>query len=135
MRLDRRAVVTRLREQRLTAVVVVPARDEEATVAGLVRPLAHHLVGDGLLSEVVVVDDGSTDRTAARAEAAGARVVRASDVLPGSGGTGKEAPCGGAWRPPPPTWSSTSTPTWSSPGRTPSPGCWRPWSTTPRLRW
>ncbi len=95
MRLDRRAVVTRLREQRLTAVVVVPARDEEATVAGLVRPLAHHLVGDGLLSEVVVVDDGSTDRTAARAEAAGARVVRASDVLPGRGGTGK----GGAlWR-------------------------------------
>ena len=95
MGLERRAVVAALREQGQTAVVVVPARDEEATVATLVRPLVRHLVAPGLLSEVVVVDDGSTDRTAARARAAGARVVRAVDVLAGQGGSGK----GGAlWR-------------------------------------
>ena len=94
MRLERRAVAKGLRDQRLTAVAVVPARDEEATVTGVVDPLVRHLVGN-ILTEVVVVDDGSTDCTAARASAAGARVVRAADVLPLHGGTGK----GGAmWR-------------------------------------
>lgn len=95
MGLERQAVVAGLRDQRLTAVAVIPARNEEATVAGVVRPLVQHLVGDGVLAEVVVVDDGSTDRTAACARAAGARVVRAADVLTGYGGAGK----GGAmWR-------------------------------------
>ena len=92
---ERRAVAGGLREQKLTAVAIVPARDEETTVAGVVRPLVSHLVKGGVLSEVVVVDDGSTDRTGARAAAAGARVVRAGEVLPCHGGTGK----GGAmWR-------------------------------------
>ena len=48
--------------------VVIPARNEEATVGGLV-------------DEVLVVDADSSDRTAERAAAAGARVVRQSDVL------------------------------------------------------
>jgi len=92
---ERTAIAARLREQSRTAVVVVPARDEESTIAGVVRPLVGHLVGAGVLAEVVVVDDGSTDGTSARAEAAGARVVRAGDVLPDHGGGGK----GGAmWR-------------------------------------
>jgi glucosyl-3-phosphoglycerate synthase len=95
VRVERRAVAAGLREQRLSAVAVVPARNEEATVAGVVRPLVRRLVRAGALAEVVVVDDGSTDRTAARAAAAGARVVRAAEVLPGHGGAGK----GGAlWR-------------------------------------
>ena len=95
MALDRRAVAAGLREQGRAAVVVVPARDEEATVGALVRPLVRHLVSGGVVSEVVVVDDGSTDRTAQRARAAGARVIRSSDVLVGRGGSGK----GGAlWR-------------------------------------
>lgn len=93
--LERRALVAGLREQGRAAVVVVPARDEEATVGAVVGPLVRQLVGGGLLSEVVVVDDGSTDRTAARARSAGARVVQSAEVLPGRGGTGK----GGAlWR-------------------------------------
>ena len=91
MQLDRAAVAAGLREQRLTAVAVVPARNEEPNVAAVVGPLVRHLVRSGLLAEVVVVDDGSTDRTAACARSAGARVVQAGAVLPGHGGTGKGA--------------------------------------------
>ncbi len=50
-------------------LVVVPAHDEEATVGRVVEGLRRH----GL--DVVVVDDGSTDGTAAAARAAGARVL------------------------------------------------------------
>lgn len=63
-----------------TVSVVLPALDEEATVAGViasVRPLVGSLV-----DELVVVDSGSTDRTVEVSLAAGARVVRRSDVLP-----------------------------------------------------
>ena len=63
-----------------TVSVVLPALDEEATVGdvvGVVRPLLGTLV-----DELVVVDSGSTDDTAARAAAAGARVVHRTDVLP-----------------------------------------------------
>ncbi|XVS65307.1 glucosyl-3-phosphoglycerate synthase [Actinosynnema sp. CA-299493] len=63
-----------------TVSVVLPALDEEATVAdvvSVVRPLLGTLV-----DELVVVDSGSTDDTAARAAAAGARVVHRTDVLP-----------------------------------------------------
>ena len=63
-----------------TVSVVLPALNEEATVGhvvGTVRPLLGSLV-----DELVVVDSGSTDRTAAVAREAGARVVRREDVVP-----------------------------------------------------
>jgi glucosyl-3-phosphoglycerate synthase len=63
-----------------TVSVVLPALDEEETVAGVVasvRPLLGSIV-----DELVVVDSGSADATAERAEGAGARVVRREDVLP-----------------------------------------------------
>lgn len=61
----------------------IPAKDEEATVGLLVRTVVRDLVERvPLLDEVVVVDDRSTDGTAAVAEAAGARVVCVDDVLP-----------------------------------------------------
>jgi glucosyl-3-phosphoglycerate synthase len=63
-----------------TVSVVLPALDEEETVGqvvGTVRPLLGSLV-----DELVVMDSGSTDGTAAVAAAAGARVVRRADVEP-----------------------------------------------------
>jgi glucosyl-3-phosphoglycerate synthase len=78
-------------DRRPSVCVVIPARDEEPTVAGVVGPVHDLLVGSGLVDEVVVVDGASTDATAARAADAGARVVQLADVLdvrdhPGKGG-------------------------------------------------
>jgi len=52
--------------------VVIPAKDEEARIGGTVRAAAT-IPG---VSVVVVVDDGSSDRTGAVARSAGAEVVR-----------------------------------------------------------
>ena len=52
--------------------VVIPARNEEASVGAVVRGLPLGACG---VDEVVVVDNGSTDATAAEARAAGATVV------------------------------------------------------------
>lgn len=62
------------------AVVVVPARDEEHRIG----PCVASLVADG--AEVLVVDDGSTDRTREVAEAAGATVVPAGALPDGWAG-------------------------------------------------
>jgi glucosyl-3-phosphoglycerate synthase len=67
-------------KQDRTVSVVVPALNEQATVGALVGEL-RGLVG-GLVDELVVMDSGSTDRTAQLAGAAGARVVQRTDVLP-----------------------------------------------------
>jgi glycosyltransferase involved in cell wall biosynthesis len=56
-------------------LVSIPALDEEPTVAEVVRGVPREIPGVGSV-EVVVVDDGSRDRTAERARAAGARVIR-----------------------------------------------------------
>jgi glycosyltransferase involved in cell wall biosynthesis len=56
----------------LRRVAIVPARNEEGAIGAVVREI--RAFDPGL--EVVVVDDGSTDRTAAVAAAAGAHVVR-----------------------------------------------------------
>jgi glycosyltransferase involved in cell wall biosynthesis len=53
-------------------LAVVPAYNEAATVARVVRSLHEHAPE----FDVVVVDDGSTDRTASTAETAGACVLR-----------------------------------------------------------
>jgi glucosyl-3-phosphoglycerate synthase len=66
--------------------VVLPARDEEATVGVLVGDLVDRWVERvPLVDELLVVDSHSSDRTAQVARAAGAEVVAAGDVLPGSG--------------------------------------------------
>lgn len=58
-------------------VVVVPARDEEHRIG----PCISSLVAQG--AEVVVIDDGSTDRTREVARSAGARVVAAGPLPQG----------------------------------------------------
>ncbi|MFG1304767.1 glycosyltransferase family 2 protein [Xanthobacter autotrophicus] len=57
--------------RRHSTAIIIPCLDEEEPIADVVREVLAEDVG-----EVIVVDNGSTDRTAARAEAAGARVVR-----------------------------------------------------------
>jgi glycosyltransferase involved in cell wall biosynthesis len=58
------------RRRAATISVVIPALNEEAAIGDVVRAVLQQPVG-----EVIVVDNGSTDQTAARASAAGARIV------------------------------------------------------------
>jgi glucosyl-3-phosphoglycerate synthase len=73
--------------------VCIPAHNEVATVGWVVHRLRHHLVERlGLVDEVIVIDDHSTDDTATVAARAGASVVNAADVFPeiaGGGGKGE----------------------------------------------
>ena len=54
------------------AIAVIPAYNEQATVAGVIRDVQLHAPD----FDVLVIDDGSTDSTRELAEAAGARVIR-----------------------------------------------------------
>lgn len=66
----------------ITISVCIPARNEAATVGDVVAAVRTAVVESvALVDEIVVVDDHSTDETAALAAAAGARVVDASTVL------------------------------------------------------
>lgn len=63
---------------RLRAAVVIPCLDEEASIGGLVADVQAVAADPDLavdLNEIFVVDNGSTDGTAAIASAAGASVV------------------------------------------------------------
>src|SRR5437773_6727371 len=53
--------------------VIIPALNEEEPIAGVVRDVA----ATKIPADIIVVDNGSTDRTADRARQAGARVVKA----------------------------------------------------------
>ena len=53
--------------------VIIPALNEEEPIGGVVR----ECLATGLPDDVIVVDNGSADRTAERAREAGARVVTA----------------------------------------------------------
>ncbi len=51
--------------------VIIPALNEEEPIAGVV----HEVAATKIPADIIVVDNGSTDRTAERARDAGARVV------------------------------------------------------------
>lgn len=83
-----------LREQKAdtTISVCLPARNEAATIALIVETIRTELgTGDAaLIDDLIVMDDGSTDATAAIATDAGAQVVAVDSVLPEHGtGRGK----------------------------------------------
>ena len=54
---------------------VIPAHNEEAAIPSVLESLRRVVQSDGLEAEIIVVDDGSTDGTAAAAAAHGARVI------------------------------------------------------------
>jgi glucosyl-3-phosphoglycerate synthase len=78
---DRRQLAGR--KAGLRVDVVLPARNEVETVGAIVTALRRELLEEvPLVDEVVVVDSGSVDGTAAAAAAAGARVVAQGAILP-----------------------------------------------------
>jgi len=74
-----------------TISVCLPARNEERTVGPIIEAVRTQLVERvGLVDELIVIDDHSTDRTADVAGAAGAKVHAAESILPEYGeGHGK----------------------------------------------
>jgi glycosyltransferase involved in cell wall biosynthesis len=56
--------------------IVIPAFNEEQGVAPVISELRTVLAEHGINAEILVIDDGSSDRTAQAAAAAGARVFR-----------------------------------------------------------
>ena len=67
-------IATTQTSRALKLLVVMPALNEQATVADVIARVPRDLGGVGDV-EVLVIDDGSTDDTAAIAQAAGARVI------------------------------------------------------------
>ncbi|OKK13125.1 glucosyl-3-phosphoglycerate synthase [Streptomyces sp. CB00455] len=78
-------LLERKRAAGTTVSVVLPALDEEATVGAIVEVIRRDLI-DGLpvplVDELIVIDSGSSDRTAEVAAKAGAHVVHRDDILP-----------------------------------------------------
>lgn len=68
----------------MKVVAIIPAYDEEKTVASVVRAVR----SSNLVDEVIVVNDGSSDRTSQVAKAAGARVIDLAQNV-GKGGAMK----------------------------------------------
>src|SRR5688500_17306394 len=66
---------------RPSVTVLVPARDEAATIAPIVRDLVA-LRDDRLVDQVLVAEHDSSDGTGEVAARLGAEVVRTNDVLP-----------------------------------------------------
>ncbi len=75
-----------------TVAVCLPALNEESTVGTICAEIRRTLMppAAGLVDDLLVMDDNSTDRTSEVAAAAGARIVRSAEVLPETGpGLGK----------------------------------------------
>ena len=79
-RLDPAELAARKHARGVSVSLVLPARNEATTIAGVVAS-GMTLAGD-LVDEVVVLDGGSTDGTAELAAAAGATVHQDSELLP-----------------------------------------------------
>ncbi|MDT0490705.1 glucosyl-3-phosphoglycerate synthase [Streptomyces griseus] len=81
--LDRLTDARNAEPHRTSVSVVLPALNEEATVGAIVATVRRELMERvRLVDELVVIDSGSTDATAAVAAEAGARVVHRDAILP-----------------------------------------------------
>lgn len=80
-------IVRRLRnattQKRVELSILFPCRDEEATIQDCLKEADTALFNARVKGELVVVDNGSTDRSAQLARQAGARVIRCE--IPGYG--------------------------------------------------
>lgn len=85
---DLRTPAGSLGPARPSVTVIIPARNEAASLPNLLRSLQDQTVAP---DQVLVVDDGSTDETAAVARAAGATVIHAPP--PPAGWIGKSWAC------------------------------------------
>ena len=80
------ALLERKRRAGARISLVIPARDEERTVGGVVGSIRASLMEQiPLIDEVVVIDSDSADGTATVAARAGAAVHRARDIAPDLG--------------------------------------------------
>ncbi len=80
------ALVAAKADRGVRTSLVVPARNEAATVGAVVSRVREALMGTtALLDEIVVIDSDSTDGTFAAAADAGATVHRSRDVRPDLG--------------------------------------------------
>jgi glucosyl-3-phosphoglycerate synthase len=75
-----RRLAERKRDLGASVSVVIPARNEERTVAGVVTAISRLAADTGLVDELVVMDSDSTDQTSEAAAAAGATVYRTREV-------------------------------------------------------
>jgi glucosyl-3-phosphoglycerate synthase len=83
---DLDALVRRKQQTGLTTSLVVPARNEAATVGDVVARVREALMETtALLDEIVVIDSDSTDETHSVATAAGAVVHRSREIRPDLG--------------------------------------------------
>jgi glucosyl-3-phosphoglycerate synthase len=64
-----------------TVSVCLPARDEASTIGSIVATLRAELLERGVIDEIVVLDDHSSDDTSRVARDAGAQVAHAAGVL------------------------------------------------------
>ncbi len=69
------------RKRGTSVTVVIPTKECAETIDAVVRGTVSPLAELGLVDELVVIDAGSTDGTAAIAAAAGARVIQQDEVL------------------------------------------------------
>jgi glycosyltransferase involved in cell wall biosynthesis len=68
-----------------TVSVIIPTKQCATTIGGVIRDTVKPLAAHGLVDELLVIDAASSDGTAARAQAAGARVLQQDEVLPERG--------------------------------------------------
>jgi glucosyl-3-phosphoglycerate synthase len=80
---DLRRLVDLKQRQGVTISLGLPTLNEQATIGKVIRTFKSALMERvPLVDEIVVIDSGSTDRTAAIAERAGVTVVQHSEILP-----------------------------------------------------